>query len=177
MSDLLNIGLHAAGGGIFGLFGTLAGRVAGIFESKQKMAHELKTREFDERAEIRELEALSMDHAHEKDLQRLNMEAGARETESELALIASKGSWGGLNKSMDHDNATGLAAQWVINVLRLVRPLLTLLLWIITAWIFSKTQSEGIAEAAVFAATAATLWWFGDRAPKQSRSMAWGPSK
>ena len=28
------------------------------------------------------------------------------------------------------------------------------------------TQNGAIVEAAVFAATAATLWWFGDRAPK-----------
>ena len=27
------------------------------------------------------------------------------------------------------------------------------------------TQNGAIVEAAVFAATAATLWWFGDRAP------------
>jgi len=53
----------------------------------------------------------------------------------------------------------------------LVRPTLTLLLWLITAWIFARTQQSEIASAAVFAATASTLWWFGDRAPKPRQNF------
>ena len=88
--------------------------------------------------------------------------------EIEIALAAQAGSWKGLEASIQAEASIGRASQWVINLLRLVRPCLTLTLWIITAGIFVQTQNQAIAEAAVFAATAATLWWFGDRAPKPS---------
>ena len=89
----------------------------------------------------------------------------------ELAITAQQGSWQGLEASIKADAALGKGSQWVINTLRLVRPSLTLLLWMITAYIFAVTKQDAIIEAAVFAATAATLWWFGDRAPKPGRSM------
>ena len=96
------------------------------------------------------------------------MLAKSQETELELALAAQKGSWQGLTASIQADAMTGSASLWVVNLLRLVRPILTLLLWFITAWIFYITKEGAVVEAAVFAATAATLWWFGDRSPKYS---------
>lgn len=148
MADIIGLGLDAVAGGIFGIFGTALGRVAGFFERKQSYEQEQAR------------------WGHEVRLHELNMQARAVETEMELALTAQAGSWSGLNASIRADAATGKASLWVINILRLVRPVLTLLLWFITAWIFLRTQTPAIAEAAVFAATAATLWWFGDRAPK-----------
>jgi len=97
------------------------------------------------------------------------MEARAQESEIEIELANQAGSWAGLNASIKAEASSGVASKWVINILRLVRPSLTFLLWIITAGIFLHTQNEAIAEAAVFAATAATLWWFGDRAPKPGK--------
>ena len=96
------------------------------------------------------------------------MKVRSQDTEMEIALAAQAGSWKGLEASMLADASIGKGSQWVINVLRLVLPSLTLLLWFITAWIFMTTQNGAIVEAAVFAATAATLWWFGDRAPKSN---------
>ncbi len=100
------------------------------------------------------------------------MEARAQETEQELALAAQAGSWAGLEASIMADASIGKASRWVINILRLVRPVLTLLLWLLTGWIFAITQDGHIAEACVFAATAATLWWFGDRAPRGEGATA-----
>lgn len=97
------------------------------------------------------------------------MKAEVQETEMEIALTARRGSWRGLEASIKADAAIGEASKRVINVLRLVRPALTLLLWLITGWIFAKTQDGSIVEAAVFAATAATLWWFGERASKPTQ--------
>lgn len=148
MADLVSLGFDAAAGGVFGLIGTALGRVAGIFERRDKNAHE-KAR-----------------WGHEYKLHELNMKARAQESEIEIELVNQAGSWAGLEASIMADAASGVASKWVINVLRLVRPSLTFLLWIITAVIFLQTRNEAIAEAAVFAATAATLWWFGDRAPK-----------
>jgi len=135
-------------GGVFGIIGTVLGRVSYFFERKQIFAQEQAR------------------WIHERELHNLNMQARAQEMEIELAFMTQQGSWRGLEASINADRHIGQAAQWVINCLRLVRPLLTLLLWIITAWIFTQTQNPAIGEAAVFAATAATLWWFGDRAPK-----------
>ncbi|MEM9843020.1 MAG: hypothetical protein AAF767_10225, partial [Pseudomonadota bacterium] len=56
--------------------------------------------------------------------------------------------------------------RWVDAVRGLTRPLLTVLLWMITAaiWAFADAADRSsIVETATFAATAATLWWFGDR--------------
>ena len=51
----------------------------------------------------------------------------------------------------------------------LTRPVLTLLLWLIAGGIWlgaGAGERAAITETATFAATAATLWWFGDRAPR-----------
>ena len=151
METIATLGLEAAAGGIFGLIGTALGRVAGFFERRDENAQE-KAR-----------------WGHEYRLHELNMKARAQESEIEIELAAQSGSWKGLETSIKAEAGSGIASQWVINILRLVRPSLTFLLWIITASIFLQTKNQAIAEAAVFAATAATLWWFGDRAPKPIR--------
>ena len=148
MADIFGLGLDAAAGGVFGIVGTALGRVAGYFERKQNFKHEVQR------------------WSHEYKLHELQMAANQQEAELELAITAQEGSWKGLEASIKADAAIGKASKWVINLLRLVRPVLTILLWLITGWIFAVTQEGSIVEAAVFAATAATLWWFGDRAPK-----------
>lgn len=147
-ADVLSLGLDAAAGGVFGLVGTIFGRVAGYFE--RKLAFTRETARW----------------SHELELHKLQMQARVQEAEIELAIAAQHGSWQGLQASIEAEAKIGTGSQWVINSLRLVRPLLTVLLWLITAWIFAQTQNGAIVEAAIFAATAATLWWFGDRAPK-----------
>ncbi len=148
MADIVNLGLDAAAGGLFGMLGTALGRIAGYFERQQGFVQEQARWQ------------------HEYRLHELNMRAQAQETELEIELAAQAGSWKGLEASIRADAALGKASLWVINLLRLVRPALTLFLWGIAAWIFAITHRGEIADAAVFAATAATLWWFGDRAPK-----------
>jgi hypothetical protein len=148
MATALTLGLDAAAGGLFGIFGTALGRIANYFESKQAFLQEQAR------------------WGHEYRLHELNMKARHQETELELALTAQQGSWKGLETSIKAEAALGKASRWVINLLRLVRPSLTLILWMITGMIFVITKDTAIIEATVFAATAATLWWFGDRAPK-----------
>ena len=152
MADLITLGLDAVAGGLFGLVGTAFGRVAGFFEKRDAYAQE-KAR-----------------WGHEYRLHELNMIAQEQESKIELELAAQAGSWAGLEASIEADASLGKASQWVINILRLVRPFLTIVLWLIAISIFLQTQNPEIAEAAVFAATAATLWWFGDRAPRPDYS-------
>ncbi len=148
MENILALGVNAAAGGVFGMIGTALGRIASYFERKQAYEQEEKRWE------------------HERKLHELQMKSRLQESEIELAITTQTASWEGLKASFVADANIGIASKWVINILRLVRPVLTLLLWLITAWIFSITGDGSIAEAAVFAATAATLWWFGDRAPR-----------
>lgn len=168
MSDLVNFGLHAASGGLFGMVGTIGGRVLGFFEKKDDRKHELALMEFKSDENKHDLIVMGLEFKHEEKLHRINMDAAEQETESELALSASKGSWAGLAPSMLHDTNTGLADQWVINFLRLVRPIITFALWFVV-WVLVKMDADpSFIGQAIFAATAATLWWFGDRAPSQS---------
>ena len=49
--------------------------------------------------------------------------------------------------------------------------MLTLLLWLITWLVFvasPEAEQVKIVETATFAATAATLWWFGDRGAQRT---------
>lgn len=152
MDDMIGLTASAAGGGVFGLIGTALGRVAGFFERRQAHAQE--------RARW----------AHEVQLTELQMRARAEETEAELALADAAGRWDGLKASMAAEAAIGASYPWVNAVRGLTRPALTLLLWLIAGSIYLGTDAAGrlaIVETATFAATAATLWWFGDRGPRQ----------
>lgn len=156
MEDWLGIAASTAGGGVFGILGTIAGRVASYWERKQTFAHEVDK------------------WAHETKLLEMQMQAKAQETEAELALADVSGSWKGLEASMNAEAAIPESYKWVAAVRGLTRPALTILLWGITLVIFLTTDGSNrqeITEATTFAATAATLWWFGDRGP-QSRERA-----
>ncbi|MEZ5998905.1 MAG: hypothetical protein R3B98_09455 [Hyphomonas sp.] len=152
MADIAGLAASAAGGGLFGLIGTVIGRAAGMIEARQAQAHE--------RARW----------AHESDLLKLQMQAKAAESENALRLAEASGAWAGLSASLAAEAAIGESYKWVNAVRALTRPLLTLLLWAITGTVFAGADAagrEGIVETATFAATAATLWWFGDRSPKR----------
>jgi hypothetical protein len=71
---------------------------------------------------------------------------------------------------MQAEAAIGASYLWVDAVRGLTRPVLTVLLWLIAGVIFTASDAEGrsaITETATFAATAATLWWFGDRGSRR----------
>lgn len=151
MADIAGLAASAAGGGLFGLFGTALGRLAGYFEQRQRQAHE-KARWY-----------------HEVELITLQQAAAQAETEAEIALTQVQGSWQGLAASLQAEAAIAPSYRWVDAVRGLTRPALTLLLWLIAAgiWFGSDPAARAsIAETATFGATAATLWWFGDRSPR-----------
>ena len=156
MDDVLGIAASAAGGGLFGLLGTALGRAAGFFEKRQTIAHEERR------------------WAHETTLLELQREAAAQETEAELAIARTEGSWAGLQASVAAEAAIGDSYKWVNAARALTRPVLTLLLWGITSVIWFSADlvdRSSIIETATFAATAATLWWFGDRSAASQKRM------
>ncbi|MCA8899629.1 MAG: hypothetical protein KDA53_00090 [Hyphomonas sp.] len=152
MADIAGLAASAAGGGLFGLAGTVIGRAAGFFEQRSAQAHE--------RARW----------THEGELLKLQMQARAAESESELRLAEASGAWAGLAASLAAEAAIGESYKWVNAVRALTRPVLTVLLWAITGAVFAGADAagrQGIVETATFAATAATLWWFGDRGARR----------
>lgn len=152
MADIIGLTASAAGGGVFGLIGTVLGRVSSYFEQRQSQAHE------------------SARWSHEVELLKLQQTAAQQETEAELALSDNQGSWQGVRAAIAADVAIAPSYRWVDAVRGLTRPCLTLLLWIIAAGIWFQADVSGraaIIDTATFAATAATLWWFGDRGPRK----------
>ena len=152
MEEIAGLAASAAGGGVFGLVGTALGRLAGFFETRQAHAQERER------------------WAHETALIKLQQAARAAETEAELALAETSGSWDGLSASMQAEAVIASSYRWVDAVRGLTRPVLTLMLWLIAGgiWLGADMASRAsITETATFAATAATLWWFGDRAPRR----------
>lgn len=147
---ILDIIGAAAGGGVFGVLGTIAGRVAQYYEHKQRNAHEAQRWQ------------------HEKHLLELQMRQHAQETEHEILIAQTEGSYSGLAESLRAEAAINKSYKWVDAVRALTRPVLTMVLWALTALVWVSAGQLGlhvqIAETITFAATAATLWWFGDRA-------------
>lgn len=157
--DWFGLAASAAGGGVFGVIGTALGRVAGFFEARQQ--HEF------ERAKW----------SHEVELMKLNMDVRRVEAETQIDVQNVQGSWEGLKASLEAEAAVPASYPFVNAIRALTRPALTLLLWAITAMVFfnvGEVLRERVVETAVFAATAATLWWFGDRS---SPIMRHGPNQ
>jgi hypothetical protein len=152
MEPISGLAASAASGGLFGLIGTALGRVAGYFETRQRLQHETQR------------------WAHETKLLELQRVAKGEETEGELAIAETSGRWAGLEASMVAEAAIGESYPWVNAVRGVTRPALTLLLWLIAGviWLGADGSARAsITETATFAATAATLWWFGDRGPRR----------
>lgn len=153
MAELIGLAASAAGGGVFGLLGTVIGRAAGYFEQRQSQAHE--------RARWQ----------HEAHLAGLELQARREESDAAERLAETSGRWQGLAASMQAEASIGESYAWVNAVRALTRPVLTLLLWLITWLVFlasPETEQAKIVETATFAATAATLWWFGDRGAQRN---------
>ena len=93
-------------------------------------------------------------------------EAQKAKSEAEQELASLQGSWAGLRSSLEAEVSLTSSYPLVNAIRALTRPALTLLLWVITALVFFNVETDmkaRIVETSVFAATAATLWWFGDR--------------
>ena len=136
-------------GGGFGLIGSLASKAIGLFEAGQK----------------RKDKALE----YEQELKLLDKQAALRtaETENELALADAETSASLREASYSHDNSMGKPHRWVVDVLRLVRPVLTGFLLILVGGIYFTTDDfamkAGVVDSVLFMTASAVTWWFGDR--------------
>lgn len=141
----------AAGGGIFGLIGTFAGRALNIWERRE------------DRADRR------IQNAHELVLIDAQSRLRAQETEGEIVRLQTQGSYTGLAESLRHDASIGETSKWVNNIRSLVRPTMTLALGSLLgalAFVGVGEMQMTAVEAVVFSSVTAVTWWFGDRAPR-----------
>lgn len=135
-------------GGATGILGTVVGKVAGYFEKKQ------------------ELEMARENNKHELALQEMQISARAQELESEAAIAEMANASAMRTASYEHDASYGKPYRWVVTLLRLVRPILTIMLIVLTAILFFNLSEEGqdeIASQVIFLTGMAISWWFGDR--------------
>jgi len=159
---ILGTAASVGSGGVFGLVGSLIGSIGKHFQEKQRQ------------------DFLQKEWEHETVLLRLNMEAKAQETEQELAIVSQQGSWAGLSESIKADAAPVKVHIWVNDIKSLFRPFLTIMLWLVSGWIFYSLGKGGFDKwvtagetaglikymvySSFFSASTATTWWFGDRA-------------
>ena len=136
-------------GGATGLIGSLLSKGIGIFEAGQK----------------RKDKALE----YEQELKLLDRQAVLKtaESENELAITAAQTSAELRTASYAHDAGMGKPHRWVVDVLRLVRPVLTGFLLILVGGIYFTTNDfamkAGVIDSILFMTSSAVTWWFGDR--------------
>lgn len=144
----------AAGGGLFGLVGSLGKKAIGYFETKQRNGHDLEVMRIGQ-------ETLKIEIAAQEKLAKLDYEKETTISDNK-ALTAAIDAEAGIRSS-----------TWVSNVRGLVRPVLTASLLIITTsiWYFTDDLEleKKLAMELVFMTSAAVLFWFGDR-PSERRS-------
>ena len=147
--DVLSFFASILTGGATGLLGLVASAGIRILEAREKRR------------------TLELALAHAERLHLLQMEAKNAEWENERLIAELTTARDLRTASYDHDRSYGRCSQWVTNILRLVRPMLTLLLIGLTGFVFFALYSDEdrrrIVEMLVYATTAAIIWWFGSR--------------
>ena len=141
-------------GGATGIFGSLLGRVAGIFEASQKR------------------KSMALEFDHELKMQGINLQARNQELEIEERIASTETAASMRQASYAHDTGYGKPSKWVVNILRLVRPFLTIMLLALTVMVFYNVHDEGlkvnVINQILFMTSMALSWWWGDRSPNKS---------
>jgi hypothetical protein len=137
------------GGGATGLLGTMFDRMFIFFEKKEERKFIIEKYQLDSQER-------------------------AKERESEVAIAENSVASQMMIESYNHDSNIGVADRWVINILRLIRPVITLFLWFLVALIWLTVEEQynfkgQIISTVLYCATAATLWWFGSRDKHKSK--------
>ena len=142
-------------GGATGILGSVLGKVfnfADVFIKEKKAKGE---------------------HERTIEMHRLQSELRADELESELAIVQEQSA--GAAQVASYAMMTGVEVPypWVAAILRLMRPLLTVMLvgivWYIYASSNDLAQQETIIQSVIYMSSTAVLWWFGDRAMRPKK--------
>ena len=107
------------------------------------------------------------EHERTVALLELQNKFGSEESEREMAIAQSKVDADSRMASYSHDSMAGTGSLWVVDLLRLVCPVLTFSLILLTGILYSQAIPEGratIEASVIYIFSSSILWWFGDRA-------------
>lgn len=162
MVDLASALGAGATGGLFGILGQVGNRAIGIWEAKEKRKDMVLAYAQEEKR-----------WGQERALLELQMKAKAEETENEMALADTRGSWDGLRASAGSEARAPDSYRWVAAVRSLTRPFLTLETQLVLLVLVFAVQGparagllQTVVDTAAFSASTALLWWFGERAQR-----------
>ena len=136
-------------GGITGVVGSVIGKAFSFLDAWQ------------------EEKKATNEHGRTLELLELQNKIGAEESEREMEIAQAKIDADSRVASYSHDSMAGTSSIWVIDLLRLVRPVLTFSLIFLVGILYFKAAPGGratIEASVIYMASSATLWWFGDRA-------------
>jgi hypothetical protein len=139
-------------GGVTGIIGSVIGKAFSFLDSWQ------------------EEKKANNEHGRTIALLELQNKLGAEESEREMAITQAKIDADSRVASYSHDAVGGTSSVWVIDLLRLVRPVLTFSLIFLVGILYFKAAPGGratIEASVIYMASSATLWWFGDRAMRK----------
>ena len=112
------------------------------------------------------------EHGRTIEMLKLQNEIGAEENEREMAMAEANADANMRMASYSHDSMGSPSSMWVVNVLRLVRPTLTLGLIILVGILYFSADIGGkatIEASVIYMCSSAVLWWFGDRAMRSKK--------
>jgi hypothetical protein len=113
------------------------------------------------------------EHERTMEMHRLQSELRADELENERAIVEEQSA--GAARVAAYSMMTGVEVPypWVAAILRLIRPVLTIMLVAIVWYIYASSddiaQQETIIQSVIFMASTAVLFWFGDRAMRPKK--------
>jgi hypothetical protein len=139
-------------GGVTGIIGSVIGKAFSFLDSWQ------------------EEKKANNEHGRTIALLELQNKLGAEESEREMAITQSKIDADSRVASYSHDSMGGTSSVWVIDCLRLVRPVLTFSLIILVGILYFKAIPAGratIEASVIYLSSSSCLWWFGDRAMRK----------
>ena len=135
-------------GGSTGLIGAVLGRAVNALGEWQRQR------------------SLDKNHVREMELARLRSDLTAQEREKDLQLATVRAESDLRIASYKHE-ADGTPSQYIVDALKLVRPVLTVMLLFMCGLIFlmvnDPVQEQGMIDAISWLATVALTWWFGSR--------------
>ncbi len=147
--------LSSAGyGGIIGIAGSVISKIFNFIT-------QLNEQNFKQKEWEQEIKLLQLQQTYQ-----------LQQFEQQAAIMADNNANNLRIQSYISDASVGLASLWVINILRLIRPILTIILIIMMGLIWFNFAQENeqisnkILDTILFCASSALTWWFGDRANK-----------
>ena len=166
MSALSDALVSIVSGGATGLLGTVLSRIGGYFENKQRFQHELQMAEVSAKLQKQESEARIAEITLQGQVNRAQTELQG-EISKELAATELMGK--SYQEAGTRWSTGDSKALIMVDVVRgLTRPVLTMLLCIMTFVIWMNTENVElemqIVMTVLYVTTAAALWWFGTRA-------------